>query len=87
MATIKLAPGPVFQINKFGEVVGNDHRGPRHIIEAKTRRAEWNIDRVPTIQQLIDMIAEEEGVENVYLYTVETGLSTVKVRYGTHPDF
>ncbi|UYD57557.1 hypothetical protein OFDDKENP_00181 [Aeromonas phage B614] len=89
MATIKLAPAPVFQINRYGEVVGNDHHGPRHIIECKSRIIEARAEVVAETRliDIVNAIAHIENVENVYVLAISTALNGIKVRYGVHPDF
>lgn len=89
MATIKMAPMPVFQINRYGEVVDTDHHGPFHIINCKSRIIEARAE-VVSESRLIDIvnaIAHIENVENVYVLSIVTALNGIKVRYGIHPDF
>lgn len=87
MATIKLAPAPVFAINRYGEVVGNDHAGRRIVLECKSRLLELNGHDLPTLKQLVDGIAELENVENVYVLSVENGLGHIKIRYAVHEGY
>ncbi|AAQ81558.1 hypothetical protein 44RRORF240c [Aeromonas phage 44RR2.8t] len=88
MATIKLAPAPCFAINRYGEVVDNNHCGPRHLIECKCRMMDVPAgEAAPSLLSVVNTIALTEDVENVYILAVIAGFNSIKVRYGTHPDF
>ncbi|QBX32671.1 hypothetical protein Asfd1_45 [Aeromonas phage Asfd_1] len=87
MATIKLAPAPVFAIDRYGEVASNDHCGYRLVLECKSKMIKCIDGNCPTLKQIVNGIAEIEAVENVYVLSIESGLGCVKIKYATHPDY
>lgn len=87
MATIKLAPSPVFMINRAGEVVGADHKGPHDIIECRVIEINKEENKYLTLQEIVGYISDNHNVENVYILTVESSFNSYVVRYGYHSNF
>lgn len=87
MATVKLVNNPVFAVNKFGDVVGGSHHGPKITIECKSIMVEKGNDRGYTVKEIVDILAAKFDVEIIYLRSIESSFDSYKVSFGYHHVF